>query len=390
MQTNIKTLPRKITTKQTGIYYKEIQKTVVDNDGKSKISITDKMFYIRYKDEHKKDIWLAIGKYSDGIREAYCKSKRTKILNQLRLGEQPEIIKKKNIRKEIIKLDDIFQLYKQQKRSESKDIIKTEQKYKSNIFKILGQHDIATITTDIIIKFRTYLLDKGLAPSTINNNIVFIGTLFNIAIEEKLYSNVNPTKTKKLKSIKTDNSRDRYLTTDDISQLFSTIKDDKVLTMFTKLSLTTGGRLETILNIQKKDIDISNHHIKLKDLKTNSTYTSFLTQEIISMIEDIDQELTANTYIVGINSIKYPTRTLQRKLQNILNDLFNNGLDKKDSKNRVVIHTLRHTFASHLAINGTPIFTIQNLMNHSDIKMTMRYAKLAPDSGKIAIQELYK
>jgi len=33
-------------------------------------------------------------------------------------------------------------------------------------------------------------------------------------------------------------------------------------------------------------------------------------------------------------------------------------LKTNDRKNRVVIHALRHTFASHLAINGTPIFTI--------------------------------
>ena len=72
-----------------------------------------------------------------------------------------------------------------------------------------------------------------------------------------------------------------------------------------------------------------------------------------------------------------------------MNKLFNEGLDKKDSKNRVVIHSLRHTFASQLAISGTPIFTIQKLMNHADIKQTMRYAKLAPDSGKDYIQRLY-
>jgi site-specific recombinase XerD len=73
-----------------------------------------------------------------------------------------------------------------------------------------------------------------------------------------------------------------------------------------------------------------------------------------------------------------------------LDELFNKGLDKMDSKNRVVIHTFRHTFASHLAINGTPIYTIQKLMNHKDITMTMRYAKLAPDSGKKFVNELYK
>ena len=55
---------------------------------------------------------------------------------------------------------------------------------------------------------------------------------------------------------------------------------------------------------------------------------------------------------------------------------------------KVVVHTLRHTFASHLAINGTPIFTIQKLMNHSDINMTLRYAKLAPESGRDSILNL--
>ena len=81
---------------------------------------------------------------------------------------------------------------------------------------------------------------------------------------------------------------------------------------------------------------------------------------------------------------------MQRHLKYVLDDLFNEGLDTRDAKNRTVIHTLRHTFASHLAINGIPIFTIQKLMNHQDIKMTIRYAKLAPDSGKAAIEELYK
>jgi len=56
----------------------------------------------------------------------------------------------------------------------------------------------------------------------------------------------------------------------------------------------------------------------------------------------------------------------------------------------VVIHTLRHTFASQLAINGTPIFTIQKLMNHSNINMTLRYAKLSPDSGRDFVNDLYK
>lgn len=83
-------------------------------------------------------------------------------------------------------------------------------------------------------------------------------------------------------------------------------------------------------------------------------------------------------------------QVIQDRLTKIYNKFFNLGLDKNDRKNRVVTHTLRHTFASHLAINGTPIYTIQKLMNHQDIKMTLRYAKLAPDSGKEFVNDLYK
>jgi integrase len=386
-----KTLPKRHKTKKVGIYYKEIEKTVTDNNGNSKVTILkdDRVYSIQYKDIDDKWKFKTIGKFSEGIREAYCLSKRNEILNKVRLGEQPEIIKKR-VKKEIITLDQIFKLYNEQKKSENKSLLKCGQMYMVYIFKRFGNQDINTITTEDIVKFKQDLLDKNLAGSTINGNITFIGTLFNLAIDDKLYEKSNPVKSKKLKAIKLDNARDRYLSTKEVQELFDAIRQNDILTMFVKLSLTTGGRLETILNIQKKDINLENGTITLKDLKTNTTYTGFLSEDLHEQLEKIYEQLKPNSYIVGGELIKFATRTLQRHLKYILDDLFNEGLDTKDAKNRTVIHTLRHTFASHLAINGIPIFTIQKLMNHSDIKMTMRYAKLAPDSGKVAIQGLYK
>ena len=68
--------------------------------------------------------------------------------------------------------------------------------------------------------------------------------------------------------------------------------------------------------------------------------------------------------------------------------LFNE--DVIDDYQKVVIHTLRHTFASHLAINGCPIYTIKELMNHKTIEMTERYAKLAPNQGQVQVKGLYQ
>ena len=307
------------------------------------------------------------------------------IMNKVKFGEQPPIIKKK-IKKEIVTVHDVFKLYKEHKATKSKDIVKTEQKYKSNIYKVFGSMDINEVTTDKIASFRKTLIDKGRANSTINSNISFIGTLFNFAIEEGIYAKVNPIKSKKLKALKIDNVREKYLSLDEIKRLYKAIEDDEVLTLFVKLSLNTGGRLETIYNIKKKDINLQDGTITLYDFKREKTYTSFLSDELKEELEEHIKGLTANSRIINTSS----SRIIQRRLKKHLDTLFNVGLAIDDRKNRAVVHSLRHTFASHLAINGVPIFTIKELMNHANIEMTMRYAKLAPDNGRVAIQGLYR
>ena len=65
---------------------------------------------------------------------------------------------------------------------------------------------------------------------------------------------------------------------------------------------------------------------------------------------------------------------------------FNDGVE--DRLDKVVFHTLRHTFGSWLAQNGEPLQVISDLMGHRDLKMTRRYAKLSPGQKREAVLRL--
>lgn len=52
------------------------------------------------------------------------------------------------------------------------------------------------------------------------------------------------------------------------------------------------------------------------------------------------------------------------------------------------IHDLRHTFASHLAMAGTPLPVLSGLLGHASIEMTMRYSHLCPDVTRQSVSAL--
>jgi len=304
----------------------------------------------------------------------------------MKLGENPDIVKNKRTAREAI----IFGMiateyidYKEHKIAKG-SFVDISSKYKNHIEPYFASEDIESITKQDIEKIVSDK-QKTLSNRTLNMITDLIGTIFNFAIENKKFKQDNPAK--KAHKYPIDNDRERFLSKEEIKILLERAKEKDNLTyLFTILALTTGGRLNTICSIQKKHINLSSRIITLKDFKNNKTYNGYIKQEYLELIKKQIQDMELNDLILGSGDI---IKQVQRRLRPILNDLFNENLESDDRKNRVVVHSLRHTFASQLIANNVPIFVVQKLMNHSDIKMTMRYVNVDGYFGQDFVDKIF-
>lgn len=382
MKVEHKTLPKRHKTNSTGVYYKNIQKTTTDKNGNIKVKKNfDKVFSIQYKDTDNKWKVKTIGKYSEGIRENYCKTVRSDIIQLTNLGEVPRLLEKEN-QEDIITFDFIANKFFERHEGKLRDIKTSKGRYKNHIKPFLGDRDILTITQRDIENIQKEK-QKTHSRKTVNHIVTLIGTIFNNAIKYEDMDIANPKV--KVKNLKLNNARERYLELNEIRELYNKISSEKTLTLFVQLALSTGARLSAIMNIRKKNVNLENGTISLQNLKQTNTYNGFITSELKETLSELLPKLKINDCLIS----EFAADTIQHKLKEIFDELFNQGLDANDAKNRVVTHTLRHTFASQLAIKGTPIYTIKQLMNHEDLKMTLRYAHLSPDYGKKEVVDLY-
>lgn len=368
---------KKVATKYAGVRY------VMNESG-------DKVFYVRGK-VNGKAYEKKVGSSAEGVTAAYASKVRNELQSIKRMGEESPKFKAT-----VYTLRDASKLYFDFI-SHKSDTDNMKSSFDNHIVSKFGAMELADITTNDIEQFKkdklnetSFKTGRTLAPATVNRHIDLISAIYNYMEKYHDLNIKNPCKG--VARYKTDNTRDRYLEAHEITQLLQAIEEDpklrkkEMITLFVLLAVTTGARLSSVLNITKADI--KGDRISIKDFKNNSTYTAFVHPSVRERLDNAMNGLSPIHYIIGGNVEPMHRSSINKMLQRVLNEQFNVGLETEDTKRRVVIHTLRHTFASLLAISGTPIYTIKTLMNHSEIEMTMRYAKLAPNQGMDAVNNL--
>ena len=375
-------------TQFPGVYQREAERVI----GKSDI-----VYDISYKKDGKK-IWEKVGWKSQGYSVELARQVRNERIIAIQHGDELPQEKKRAITFE--KLAEKY--LKWSAENKSREGIDDKSRYENHLKDRFDNKRLDEIVLLDLERMKSEMLKAELSPKTISHCLALIRAMYNKAMDWNLYLGKNPVKKKRpgeKKGIMPEiqNARDRFLSVEEAELILKELKrnhqvkkeykelKDPQLHDMALISLHTGARASEIFNLKGYDADFNNELITLRDTKNTETRYAPMTAAVKKIL---DRRLpdNLNDYFFK-DKDGHKIKEVSNAFQRIVDDLgFNDGVT--DRRQRVVFHTCRHTFASWLAIQGTPIYTIAKLMGHKSISMSERYAHLSPDHKKQAVMGL--
>ena len=359
----------------------------------------DRYFFIRYKLEGK-DKEEGVGWASAGMTAEKANKILAEIRENLLKGTGPRTLEEQREQNEAKRLADEKAKEEAERRNVpfgsffdkqympvqevkkvSGSIVAEKNLYTKWIKPILKNVSLPDITVAHIEKLAVSMKKAGKSPSTIKYAIAVVSQVWNFARDREIVDRESPTR--RFKKPKLDNKRVRYLTEAEARLLLDTLwKRSTDVHDMTLFSLFSGARASEIYGLRWADVNIEQGTIYLRDTKAKVARHVYITQEMREVI-------TRRYEGQGRNELLFPSRKgtavarISNTFEHVVAELgFNEGV--ADIRQKVVFHTLRHTFASWLAQRAVPLYTIAKLTGHSELRMVERYAHLAPDGVKEA------
>lgn len=210
--------------------------------------------------------------------------------------------------------------------------------------------------------YLSYLVEDGVATSTLNNIIsalkFYYGT---VRKQEFIYDIKRPKKDKKLPVV---------LNREEVSCILSSVTSlkHKALLM---LVYSAGLRVDEVVRLKHGDIDTQRRLIHVRGAKGRKDRYTLLSEAALGKLKLYIESYQPNEWLFPSRNTQshITTRTAQK--------VFEQACKKADIKKEVTIHTLRHSFATHLLESGVDLRYIQELLGHKSSKTTEIYTHVS-------------
>ena len=235
---------------------------------------------------------------------------------------------------------------------------------------------LSQITPPIIEQYKLHRLGF-VKPQTVNYELTCLHHFFRYAVEMK-YIQSNPTQ--EIKKIrKPQRKAPRFLTREEIAKLLT--KANPSLNNIIRFLLNTGLRWGELRSLEWNDIDWNERiiHIRIKEnwSPKGGERKVPINDTVISIIKSLPKR----------EDFVFTTKTGSQVRQQGTWTAFKLACRRAGIEN-ATLHSLRHTFASHLVMAGVDLATVSKLLGHRDISTTMIYSHLSPDHLQQAVEKL--
>jgi site-specific recombinase XerD len=246
-------------------------------------------------------------------------------------------------------------------KSYSSSTIKTYRNEFMQLLQLLGEIRVQDLKPEQLKRYMIYCANRGFSENTLHSRLNALKFYFeNLLKREKFFWEIpRPKKPLLLPKVLNEN---------ELARLFNALSNKKHKAMlFTVYS--AGLRVSEIINLKLADIDSKRMQIfirRAKGKKDRYVALSPLLLDILrSYIRESNHRPKEWLFESSQTHAAYPARTVQQ--------IFTNAKRKAGISKDVGIHSLRHSFATHLLEKGTDIKYIKELLGHFNIKTTERY-----------------
>jgi len=223
---------------------------------------------------------------------------------------------------------------------------------------------------------QNFFIEKEYSTATCNRYISILKASISKAYDWKFITEEQLKDVRKVKPLKGENKRLRYLSREEIEILLSHC--DRHLYPIVLTALHTGMRKGEILSLKWSQVDLKNGIIMLDKTKNYERREIAMTDTLRALFKQLHSQRRLDSDYVFLNP------DTGRRYTEIKRS-FNTACKKAGIKD-FHFHDLRHTFASHLVMSGASLKTVQELLGHKSLTMTLRYSHLSQEHKKEALK----